>query len=174
MCIIMKILIFEGEKKMIINITKYNVEIINDATKILTKKYKKLIAIVSIIFIIMALCLGASSGLKVAIIPLIGLIVVLVLGAIRIINYKKMLIERIKVTNHEIEIECKYEIDKEKVTVISPNGKHILDHKDIKKMYETKKIYLIIYSGGVFTIISKEGFKDNTEIEFKKIFDKLR
>lgn len=154
---------------MISNETTYNYENISDAAKILTKKYRAIVAATVGLLVIIACYLALSGDSVLVIIPIVGLIFCVTVGTIRILSYKKMLLQRLQVLNHQNEVKCYYEIDNEKMTVTSPNGVNTLYHKDMKKFYETKSIYLMIYMGGVFTIITKDGFRGNTEIEFRKM-----
>lgn len=160
----------------IINKTVYNSELISEAAKILTRRYKVLIAGAVVILAAMACYFGITAGYDsrttVIIIPIIGIVVVLIVGILRITGYKKMLFQRLKVLNHNDEIECSYEIDNEKMVITSPNGSNTLYHKDIKKIAETKTIYLIIYSGAVFAMLAKEGFTGGAEMEFRRVINK--
>lgn len=156
----------------IVNETVYNDENIGEAVKILTGKYKIVIACSIVIFVIMACYLIYAGSPNLAFIPGIGIVFVGAIGAIRIKSYKKMLMQRLQVVNHQDEISVKYEIDDEKMIVTSPNGINTLYYSDIKKASETKSSYLIVYSGGVFVILAKDGFKDNAENEFKKLIFK--
>lgn len=157
------------------NETVYNSELIDEAAKILMKKYKCIVAGAVIILAAMACYFGAtiraSSRITVIVIPIIGMVAVLLVGIFRITGYKKMLSQRLRVLNHNDEIKCSYEIDNEKTVIASPSGKNTLYHKDIKKINETKAVYLIIYSGAVFAMISKEGFIEGTEDQFRSVFN---
>lgn len=150
------------EKDMIINETVYDRELLNEAAKYLTRRYKFIIGAVSALLILMACFDGVvlKAGKTTVVIPLVGIALVLVTGIVRIRQYKIMLINRLITVNHNDRVSCKYEIDDEKIIATLPNGINTLEHKDIKKIIESDKIYLIIYNGGVFIIVSKAGFKE--------------
>lgn len=162
----------------ITNNTLFDSELLNDTVKILTRRYKILVAAVEAIFVIMACYYGFSSKytnkLSLVAVPLMGFIAVTFIGAIRINNYKKMMLQRVKVLNHQETVQCHYEIDEEKSVITTARGTNTLYHNDIKKVHETEKQYLIIYSGGVFSIIAKAGFEDDGEENFRNIMIKKK
>ena len=152
------------------NETIYDKELLNDAGKLLTRKYIYIVGSVILIFIVMAFVNGAvlKSSIATVVIPIIGIIFVLIMGILRVVKYKKMLYQRLLTVNHEDKISCSYIIDKEKIEATYVNGTNTLYHKDIVKIQESEKIYLIIYSGGLFIIISKNGFEDPALCDLKK------
>ena len=153
----------------ITNKTTYNDQLISEASKLLTKKYKIIVAAAVLIMIVMACYLGFTGSMSLVTIPVIGMVVVIAVGFVRVTNYKKMLLKRIKVLNQQDEVKCSYEIDSEKTIISSPNGTNKIYHSDIKKISETENMYMIMYSGGVFAILSKSGFEDDGESEFRKL-----
>lgn len=144
------------------NKTTYDANLINDASKVLTKKYKCIIAFSIAILLVMECYISLSYGAKlrsINIIPMLGMVFVLAIGYVRVSGYKKALVQRISVISHEDTVTCEYEIDSEKIVMSTKNGTNTLYHKDIKKIQETKLQYVVIYIGGVFALISKSGFE---------------
>lgn len=144
------------------NKTTYDADLINDASKVLTKKYKCIIAFSIAILLVMECYIALAYGIgmrSVNMIPILGIILVFAIGYARISGYKRALVQRINVISHEDTVTCEYEIDSEKIVMSTKNGTNTLYHKDIKKIQETKFQYVVIYNGGVFALISKSGFE---------------
>lgn len=158
----------------IVNNTVYNEEFLLEAAKVLTKKYKMIIGAAVVLFALMSIIYGvtglASGNMTIVLIPIIGIVGVLIIGYVKVNNYKKTLLKRLQVVNHQDEVKCGYVFDDEKTVITSANGTNTLFHKDVKKISETKNLYVIIYLGGVFSIVSKNGFVEGSEADFRKVF----
>lgn len=153
----------------ILNETIYDENIIGEAAKLLTRKYKRLIGLFVVLLVFMAGYLFFAGAVNIVVIPAASIVIIIVLGVVKVKSYRNMLLQRIKVVNHEDAVKCRYTIDDEKMTIETSNGVQNLSHSDIKKVHETNRLYLIIYSGGVFAILSKDGFEENAESEFRKV-----
>ena len=73
--------------------------------------------------------------------------------------------KKIQVVNHADKAYFDYVIDEEKITMTSDNGTNVLYHKDIKKVCQTSKQYVVIYNGSVFVLIAKNGFEEEDRLQ---------
>lgn len=155
------------------NNTVYDKELLDDASKVLTGKYKKIvigeIVLLALLGVYLTLVLGVKHGLTTLIIIVIGIILILILGITRISNYKKTLFKRLKVVNNTDTLNCKFTIDSEKTVADMNNGSNTLFHNNIKKITETSMQYVVVYEGSVFILVAKSGFENNDEDSFKKL-----
>ncbi|MCQ2536520.1 MAG: YcxB family protein [Lachnospiraceae bacterium] len=149
------------------NTTTYDADLINDASKALAKSYKAVIGVAASILVLMEIYMVLTYGAAlsaVTIIPLVGIALILPLGFVKINTYKKALMKRIQVVSHDDKVSFDYVIDEEKIVMTSANGTNTLYHKDIKKVSETKKQYVVIYNGSIFALISKDGFEGEDKL----------
>lgn len=155
------------------NTTIYNDELIGEASGVLTRKYKLLVAMCVILMLLMIVYIGLtiSFSSRVIFVPVAGIVIVLLTGTLKVGNYKKALSKRLRVVNHSDEVQCQYTIDEEKIAVSSDNGKNTIYHSDIKKISETASMYLIVYAGNLFILISKKGFANSEETTFRKLLE---
>lgn len=155
------------------NNTVYDVDTISEGSKVLTRRYRIIVVASEGAFLAMLLYLlirhGLNAGWATYMIPVVGMVLVAIIGMTRLGSYKKGIMQRLKVVNHQDKVPIKYLIDEEKITIETANGSNSLFMKDIKKVSELKNLYVVVYLGGVFSIIAKSGFTGDGEQEFRKI-----
>lgn len=159
------------------NTTVYDEIAIKEVVNVLTKRYKILIASCAGFLLGLACYFAINYSMQkmtLVLIPIIGAIVVSVLGLFKLKSYKEMIFQRLRLVNHQDNVQVKYDIDEEKILVKTGNGNSTLYHKDIKDIVETNIQYIIIYTGKAFILISKNGFNDNNECDFMSLIDKNR
>lgn len=155
------------------NHTIYNSELIGEAAKVLTRRYKYTIVVAECVLLGMAMYLVMTIGVQNSVMALgilaVGLILLAVVGIVRIGNYKKILGQRLRVVNNQDQVQCRYVFDEEKSLVETDSSTHTLYHKDIKKISETSKLYVVMYAGNVFIPVAKAGFADGGEAAFRRL-----
>lgn len=155
------------------NHTTYDIDMINDSVRVLTARYKVLIIVSTLILAVIPVHFVVKYGIgrsgSILVITAAGILIVLIAGIMRIRAYRSNLMSRLRVINHSDKVECEYSIDEEMISVTRPNASNTLYHSDIKKIFETKKQYIILYSGNAFILVAKNGFDGNGEQIFRKI-----
>lgn len=157
------------------NVTVYDADLINEGARGLTKRYKVLVIVCILILAMIPMYYIIKYGLpaasRIMLITFAGILVVAVVGIVRIKSYRKMIFQRLQVINHTDKLAFRYLIDEEKILVETDNKSNILFNKDIKRIVKTKNIYVIIYLGNLFILISRNGFNENDENVFRKVIN---
>lgn len=157
------------------NKTLYNEEVIREGSTVLTKRYIYLVIAEILLFFVIIGYFVFAGGVERNLIPILILIVgiglVSALGTSKVRDYRNTMIKRLQVITNQDSVWYNYTIDDEKITLNTDNGSNVLYHKDIKKLSETKNLFVIIYVGKVSVFLSKAGFEEGGIEQFNAILN---